>query len=151
QSTTVSNTQTFAIGDGIGAATYHLLGGIHSFADGLRIRNNSLLSGCGTIIGSVLVDSGATVLTDCGGTLTFTGIATNNGTLRAINGSVLESYGPVVNNNVIDVISGNTNFHSGFINNGVLLTADNIPRIVSVSRVGANVVIKFTTFSNLTH
>ena len=62
------------------------------------------------------------VLTDCGGALTFTGIVTNNGSLRAVNGSVLESYGPVVNNGVINVIAGQTNFHSGFVNNGVVLS-----------------------------
>jgi len=48
-----------------------LLGGIHSFTDGLRIRNNSTLSGCGTINGSVLVDQGGTVLADCGRKLTL--------------------------------------------------------------------------------
>jgi hypothetical protein len=151
KSTAVSNAQAFVVGDGTAAATFHLLGGIHSFADGLRIRNNAVLSGCGTIIGSVLVDAGGTVLTDCGGALTFTGVVTNNGLLQAVNGGVLESYGPVVNNDVIDVISGNTNFHSGFVNNGVVLTADNVPRIVSISVVGSNVGINFTTFSNLTH
>ena len=72
KSTTVSNTQTFAFGDGVGAATYHLLGGVHSFADGLRIRNNGTLSGCGTINGSVQVDAGGTMISDCGGTLSVT-------------------------------------------------------------------------------
>jgi len=151
KSTTVNDGLTFAVGDGTGAATFHLLGGIHSFANGVRIQNNSVLSGCGTIIGSVTVDAGGTALTDCGGALTFTGIVTNNGTLKAVNGSVLESYGPVVNNDVINVVDGHTNFHAGFVNNGVVLTADNIPRILSVSRTGPDVGITFTTFSNLTH
>ena len=151
RSTAVSNMQTFVVGNGVGAATYHLLGGIHSFADGLRIRNNAVLSGCGTINGSVLVDVGGAVLTDCGGTLTFTGIVTNNGSWKADNGSVLESYGPLVNNGVINVIDGHTNFLAGFVNNGVVLTADNIPRIVSVSRVSSDVRINFTTFSNVRH
>src|ERR1017187_727458 len=151
KSTTVSNTQTFAVGDGFGAATYHLLGGIHSFADGLRIRNNATLSGCGTINGSVLVDLGGTVLADCGGTLTFTGIVTNNGSWKAVNGSVLEVSGPVVNSGLINVINGHTNFLGGFVNNGVVLTADNLPQILSVSRIGPAVRINFTTISTLTH
>jgi hypothetical protein len=150
KATTVSNSQTFVVGDGVGAATYHLLGGIHSFANALRIRNNAVLSGCGTIIGNVLVDAGGTVLADCGGTLTFSGIVTNNGYSKAVNGSVLESYGPVVNNGVIDVIDGHTNFLAGFVNNGVVLTADNVPRIVSISLVGLDVGIDFTTVSNFT-
>jgi hypothetical protein len=145
KSTTVSNTQTFIVGDGIGAATYHLLGGVHSFADGLRIRSNSLLSGCGTIVGSVLVDPGGTVLTDCGSTLTFIGVVTNNGTLKAINGSVLESYGPVVNNGVIDISGGHTNFHSGLVNDGVVLAVDNS------ARIDANVSINFATSRRFTH
>jgi hypothetical protein len=151
KSTTVSNTQTFVIGDGIGAANFHLLGGVHSFANGVRVRNNAVLSGCGTIIGSVVVDAGGSVLAGCGGTLTFTGVITNNGILHANNGSVLESYNEVVNNGVIDVVDGNTNFHSGFVNNGVVVTADNIPRIISISRFGSDVTISFTTFSNLRH
>jgi T5SS/PEP-CTERM-associated repeat protein len=58
KSTTVSNTQTFVVGDGFGSATYHLLGGVHSFANDLRIRTNTFLIGCGTINGNVVVDAG---------------------------------------------------------------------------------------------
>ena len=151
KSTAVSNTHMFVVGDGFGAATYHLLGGIHSFANALRIRSNGTLSGCGTINGSVLVDPGGTVLADCGGTLTFTGTVTNNGSWKAVNGSVLEAFGPVVNNGLINVIDGHTNFLGGFVNNGVVLTADNLPQIVSVSRLGADVGITFTTINTLTH
>lgn len=91
------------------------------------------------------------VLADCGGTLTFAGTVTNNGSWKAINGSVLQATGPVVNNGVINVIDGHTNFLGGFINNGVVLTADNLPRIISISRVGSDVSINFTTISTLTH
>ncbi|HXI84802.1 MAG TPA: hypothetical protein VNL17_12020 [Verrucomicrobiae bacterium] len=123
----VTNAQQFVVGDGASTATYHLLGGTHSFADGLKVRNASFLTGCGTINGAVVVDSEGTVLADCGGTLTFTGSVTNNGTMRAINGSSLEFYGPVVNNGVIDLINGGTtNFHGGFINNGVVLDASSV-------------------------
>ena len=145
KSTTVSNAQTFIVGDGSGAAIYHLLGGVHSFADGLLIRTSSVLSGCGTIIGSVVVDPGGLILADCGGTLTFNDGVTNDGLIRAINGTTLESFGLVVNNGVIDAINGKTNFHSGFINNGVMLTSNSIPKFVSAAVSGADVQISFTT------
>jgi hypothetical protein len=151
KSTTVNNTRTFVVGDGIDAATYHLLGGVHSFANGLEVRSNAVLSGCGTINGSVVVDAGGAILAACGGTQTFTGIVTNNGSWSASNGTVLESYASVVNNGVINAIDGSTNFHGGFINNGVVLDRSDLPRIVSISRVGPDVGILFTTFSNLTH
>jgi hypothetical protein len=151
KSTTVNNAQTFFVGDGTDAATYHLLGGIHSFANGLEVRSNAVLSGCGTINGSVVVDAGGAILADCGGTLTFTGIVTNNGSWTAINGSVLEAYGPVVNNGLINVIDGNTNFHGGFVNNGIVLDSESIPRIISVTVVGSDVQVQFTTDTNLTY
>ncbi|MCG3148051.1 MAG: hypothetical protein PCFJNLEI_01493 [Verrucomicrobiae bacterium] len=125
--TTVTNGTAFTVGDGISAATFILLGGVHSFADGLRVRNAAVVTGCGTITGPVTIEAGGTLLADCGGRLTFTGIVTNNGTLRAINGSVLASSGTLVNNSVIDLISGGvTNFSGAFVNNGTILTADSV-------------------------
>jgi hypothetical protein len=82
-----------------------------------------VLSGCGAINGSEIVDAGGAVVVDCGGVLTFTGSVTNNGILHAQNGSVLESCGPLVNNGVIDLMAGTTNFHSTFINNGTIENA----------------------------
>ena len=111
---------------------------------GLRIRANALLSGCGTINGSVLVDSNALVLANCGGTLTFTGILTNNGTMRAVTGSVLEFYGPVVNNGIIDIMDGTTNFHSSFVNNGTVVDASYF-RVVSITRQADDINIAWTT------
>jgi T5SS/PEP-CTERM-associated repeat protein len=122
--TSITNGQVFVVGDGTDAATFRLQGGMHSFANGMEISNNATLTGCGTISGNVLVDPGGQVIIDCGGLLTFTGTVTNNGTIRAINGSALEVYGTVVNNGVIDIIDGGTNFHSAFINNGIVLDAN---------------------------
>jgi hypothetical protein len=150
-STTVSNSQTFFVGDGADAATYHLLGGVHSFANGMEVHNNAVLSGCGTINGTVVIDPGGLVQADCGGMLTFTGIVTNNGTVVAANGSTVESYDSVVNNGVINIINGNTNFHAGFVNNGTILTSNSVPQIVSITAVGLNIQIQFTTASNLTY
>lgn len=121
--TFVTNTQPFVVGNATNTAIYHLLGGIHSFNDGARIRSNSFLTGCGTISGTVVVDSNATVLADCGGTLTFTGSVTNNGSMQARNGTTLEAYGTVVNNGRITAFLGYTNFHGTFINNGTVVTS----------------------------
>ena len=71
--------------------------------------------------------------------------------MEAVNGGTLESYGLVVNNGLINVLSGNMNFHAGLVNNGAVLTSNSLPQIVSFSLVGSNVNIQFTTFSNLTH
>ena len=68
--TVETNSQEFVVGDGVAGANFHLLGGVHSFANGLRISNAATLTGCGTVNGNVTVDPGGTVFTDCG-TLTF--------------------------------------------------------------------------------
>ena len=120
--TFVTNNQLFAVGAGTNAATFQLNGGVHSFANNLEILNNATLSGCGTVTGNVVVDPGGTVLANCGGTLTFTGIVTNNGSMHPINGSVVEFYGTMVNNGTIDITAGTTNFHGTFINNGTIIT-----------------------------
>jgi T5SS/PEP-CTERM-associated repeat protein len=121
--TVLANGTVFAVGDGTTPAEFHLQGGVHSFANGLRLRSNARLTGCGTIAGEVLVDSDAEVATSCGQVLVFTGPITNNGTLRAINGTTLEFNGTVVNNGLIDVMNGSASFHAGFINNGIYLNA----------------------------
>ncbi len=149
--TTINNGQTFDVGDGNDSATYHLLGGVHSFANSSEVRNNAVLSGCGTINGAVLVDPGGLVRADCGGTLTFTGVVTNNGVIVAANGSTVESYGSVVNNGTIDAITGNTSFHAGFVNNGAVLTTNSVPRIISITATDSNIQVQFTTATNLTY
>ena len=60
----VSNGSTFVVGNGVRAATLELLGGTHSFANGLVISSNATLTGCGTIIGSVT--NFGTIATNCG-------------------------------------------------------------------------------------
>jgi T5SS/PEP-CTERM-associated repeat protein len=139
--TTVSNGQPFVVGNGAFGAEYHLLGGVHSFNNGLRISNAATLTGCGTVNGSVTIDSGGSVFTDCG-RLTFTGTVTNNYALAVDGtGNVLEFYGTVVNNGGILLYNGGTtDFHGTFINNGIVSNAG--PVIVSsVSRIGDDMVI----------
>jgi len=110
------------VGDGVGIARLNLLGGTISLVNLLTIQNNATLSGNGTVSGTVLVNG--TIQADSAGGLIFTGNITNNAVLRVVNGAVLECWGTVVNNGVIDIIYGNTNFHSTFVNNGIVLTAD---------------------------
>ncbi|MBI5395352.1 MAG: PEP-CTERM sorting domain-containing protein [Verrucomicrobia bacterium] len=50
---TVSNGVAFTVGGGTSVATLDLLGGTHSFANGLLLSSNANLIGSGTIIGSV--------------------------------------------------------------------------------------------------
>jgi T5SS/PEP-CTERM-associated repeat protein len=129
----VTNEQQFVINNG---GHYHLFGGVHNFNNGLVVRTNALLSGCGTINGTVVVDAGGTVIADCS-SLVFTGSVTNNGTMRASNGNVLEFYGTVVNNGVIDLINGGvTNFHGAFINNGTVLDSASV--VVSQASVAGD-------------
>ena len=151
KNTAVTNGQQFVIGDGLGAATYHLMGGVHSFGNSLSVRANSYLTGCGTINGLVVVDVGGTVLADCGGTLTFfKGTVTNNGIMRAINGSTLEFYAKLVNNGTVDVINGSTNFHLPFINNGTILDASSV--VISQTSVSGNdVIVKIQSVAGHTY
>jgi hypothetical protein len=57
----------------------------------------------------------------------------------------------VVNNGLINILSGTTNFHAGFTNNGVVLSVDSIPQIVSIRTVGQDVQIWFTTSAGATY
>jgi T5SS/PEP-CTERM-associated repeat protein len=67
RATTVTNAQTFFVGDGTNAATLNLVGnGAHLFANGLTVRSNASLTGDGTIsgpqiAGTLAVQSGGTV------------------------------------------------------------------------------------------
>jgi len=138
--TTVTNLQQFVVGNGTNPATYRLLGGVHSFNDGLLIRSNATLAGCGTVSANVTIAPGGAVHADCS-PLVFTGTVTNNGTLRAVAGSVLEFYGTVVNNGTLDLITGTTNFHGAFINNGTILTANSVV-IAGTAAAGNDMVIQ---------
>ena len=66
--TVVSNGLPFTVGNGAQAATLHLDGGTHVFPDGLVISPNATLSGCGTIVGSII--NHGTITTNCGASMT---------------------------------------------------------------------------------
>jgi T5SS/PEP-CTERM-associated repeat protein len=141
KATLVSNTQPCVIGDAVANANFHLLGGAHSFQNGLRIRANALLSGCGTVNGSLLVDAGGAVVSDCS-SLVINGNITNNGVLIVKAGSVLQSAGTVVNNGAIYLLNGGTTSFSGtFINNGTIRFSVS-PQIAGLSVAGSDVVVR---------
>ena len=145
--TAATNSQPFIVGDGTATATYLLLGGVHSFNDGLRISSNSYLTGCGTINGDVVVDAGGTVLANCGSNLRFTGNVTNNGVMIAYNGSVLESSGMLVNNGkILRLNGGATDFHGTFIDSGGVVSADPV-RISNISRAENDVLIQIPSLA----
>jgi T5SS/PEP-CTERM-associated repeat protein len=148
--TSVTNGQQFVVGDSTSVANLNLLGGLHSFNDGLRIANNAVLTGCGTINGTVVVDAGGAAFADCS-PLVFTQSLTNNGSLRAINGNVLEAYDTVVNNGTIDLINGGiTNFHGTFINNGVVLDSNSVV-VAQISDSSNDIVAQIQSVSGHTY
>lgn len=121
--TVVSNEQPFVVGDGVASGNFHLLGGLHAFQTELRIRSNSILTGCGAVNGSVVVDAGGAVHVTCTN-LVFNSAVTNNGTM-VVDGGVLEAYVAFVNNGRILLLNGGTkNFHGTFINSGQILNGD---------------------------
>jgi PKD repeat protein len=117
--TAVTNGITYTIGDTIHAATFHLLGGVHSFANGLRISTNSFLTGCGTINGAIVTFG--TISNDCG-TLTISDVITNNGVIVVASGATTVFASGVENNGLIDATAGNAIFLSTLVNNGTVLT-----------------------------
>ena len=120
QTTVVSNAQSCVVGDGVASGNFHLVGGVHSFQNGLHIRTNSFLTGCGTVNGSVVVDAGGAVHANCTN-LVFNSALTNNGTI-VVDGAVLETFGTFVNNGKMFLLNGGTtNLHGTFVNNGAIL------------------------------
>ena len=63
RSTIVNNGTIFTVGDGTSAAIYHLAGnGAHAFNNGLKIASHAMLTGNGTINGTLAVAAGGTLL-----------------------------------------------------------------------------------------
>jgi T5SS/PEP-CTERM-associated repeat protein len=61
RTTVVANASAFVVGNGLDSAMLNLLGGGHSFADGLTIASNATLAGSGTITAGVTIQSGGVV------------------------------------------------------------------------------------------
>ena len=83
KSATVANGLPLVIGDGTNTANYVMQGGTHLFSQGIVISSNSVLSGCGTIMGSV-TNYGTILLGGCD--ITFSNSVVNFGTIIATNG-----------------------------------------------------------------
>ena len=83
-STVVSNGSAFTVGDGTQAATLNLVGGTHSFKNGLSVLSNATLKGFATNTGSVTIfDGGILAPGNSPGTMTF------NSNLTFSSGSIL--------------------------------------------------------------
>jgi len=63
KSATVANGAPFVVGNGTTPATFQLMGGTYSFANGLVISSNAMVTGCGTIIGNIT--NFGTLATNC--------------------------------------------------------------------------------------
>jgi hypothetical protein len=72
RSSIANNSQSFIVGSGTNWARLNLLGGTHSFANGLAISSNAWLTGSGTISGNVS-SAGVVAPGDAFGSLTFNG------------------------------------------------------------------------------
>jgi T5SS/PEP-CTERM-associated repeat protein len=96
RNTTVSNSFPFVVGDGTNPATFQLLGGTHTFANGLVISPNATLSGCGTIIGTI-VNQG-TIATNCGGSTPPLPSITQEPTSQTVAQGATASFSVVANN-----------------------------------------------------
>ena len=122
-----NNNQTFIVGDGTNNANYVMQGGTHSFVNGLVISSNSVLSGCGTVTGSV----------------------TNYGLIILTNGCNVNFSGPVVNYGTILALNGTAYFNSTFVNNGTFVQTP--PGITGLTFSGNDVGVQFNTVSNSLH
>ena len=61
---TVANGAIFSVGNGSSPATYQMSGSttnLHSFADGFNISSNTVLTGNGTVSGTLVISSGGTL------------------------------------------------------------------------------------------
>jgi T5SS/PEP-CTERM-associated repeat protein len=81
-STTINTASIFTVGDGVNSASLHMLGGAHSFANGLFINTNAMLTGNGTISGSIttagVIDHGEAI-----------GVIRDYGNLTMLNGAAM--------------------------------------------------------------
>ncbi len=120
RSVAITNNQVFAVGDGFNSAALKLLGGDYGFKNGLLVANKGIVTGCGTITGSII--NYGTIITDCqSDPLTIGGVLTNQNMIVVSKGSTIQFDSLVVNEGVIDAREGFVSFGSGFVNNGTLM------------------------------
>jgi probable HAF family extracellular repeat protein/autotransporter-associated beta strand protein len=115
-------------------ATLQLLGG--TYIGNLQVMAGGTVTGTGTIIGN-LTNHG-TVTAHTGGLLTLQGVTLNQGTMRLTGGTTLDLEGSFINNGVLDVITGDVNPPTTFVNNGILLDSSSV-RVESLIKSGTTV------------
>jgi hypothetical protein len=95
----------------------------------LYVLAGGLVEGCGTIHAEVLNEG--EILANCGpGTAIIFGAAmTNEGTVRASDGSGILANASFVNNGVLDLIFGAPEIPVNLLGSGTLLTADRLPAL----------------------
>ena len=125
QTLTGSNTYTGGTTVSNGTLLVNSTVGSGTGAGAVAVVSGATLGGCGTISGNMVVDSGGTVLANCGSTLNFSSMVTNNGNVVAVNGTTVDFYGPVVNYGMIDGTGGGILFHSTLQNNGTVTGVTN--------------------------
>lgn len=96
-STLVNNGVVFPVGVGQETAMLHLNGGVHIFMSGLEVTDHAVVTGCGTINGTVTIDVGGTIQCDAGCTIVFNNTVTNNGTILPLDGTNVVFAGGLVN------------------------------------------------------
>jgi hypothetical protein len=82
-------------------------------------------------------------------TLDVTGSVVNNNNIQVASGETLEFFGPVVNYGTIDAFYGTVIFHSTINNQGTIITSNCPPIITSIEAIGQDIHISFTTCSNV--
>jgi autotransporter-associated beta strand protein len=140
---TLAGNNTYSGDTEVQAGTLNLTGSIASFAnfevDGgatlnlsngtievgsLNIDANATLTGNGTIVGDVVNDG--SLLANAGGQIVVNGSFTNVGTLRLTGGEGLSVSGTFTNDGTLDLSTGNQTLPANFVNNGVVITADDV-------------------------
>ena len=116
----------------------------------ITISNQSEITGCGTITGSIM--NLGTLAVNCpGGMLTISGIVTNYGNMVATYGGSFEFLGPVVNLGTLNVIDGSAQFPGGLVNLGTYLTVSNVLPLVTLGMGATNVIVSFTATNSLSY
>ncbi len=91
RATLISNAANLVVGDGVGVAAMNLMGGTHSFADGLTVNTNATLLSLAA--NSAFGSSGLRILSGgllqvSNGNSTVGGVVSNSGTINVVNSRV---------------------------------------------------------------
>jgi len=111
---------------------------------------NAWIGGSGTIIGSLLVETGNAVYVESGSRIAIIGVVTNHSVIRGGQTGALDFYGPVINEGYVEDIYGTMCFHAGLQNQGAgILLDSNSARVASLAIAGSNTLLQFLGASNM--